>query len=46
MKDNLSQSIPDGIIIPIHRRLKDKFSNIQKSVIGFGLIIAKGTVLA
>lgn len=46
MKDNLSQPIPDGITIPIHRRLKDKFSNIQESVTGFGLIIAKGMVLA
>ena len=46
MKDNLSQTIPDGITIPIHRRLKDKFLNIQESVTGFGLIIAKGTVLA
>ena len=46
MKDNLSQLIPSRTAAPIHRRLKDKFSNIQKSVIGFGLIIAKGTVLA
>ena len=46
MKDNLSQSIPSRTSVPIHGRLKDKFSNIQESVIGFGLIIAKGTVLA
>ena len=46
MKDNLSQPIPARISAPIHGRLKDKFSNIQESIIGFGLIIAKGTVLA
>lgn len=33
MKDNLSRPIPSRTSVPIHGRLKDKFSNIQESVL-------------